>query len=234
MKCAIIQPSYIPWKGYFHQIEKADVFIFYDDVQYDKHGWRNRNRIKTHQGVTWLTIPVHSAGVVVEHTPINQVEIDWHRPWQKKHLSAMQQAYSKAPFFTQYRDLLYYFYHDLHPLLLADYTIELTLLLCKELGIKNTTFMRSSDIIAEGHKTERIIRILTQLGVTDYISGPSAKNYIEEELFNIEGITFEYMTYQYPEYTQLYPPFEAQVSIIDLLLMTGPDALSYVRGEEDE
>ncbi len=232
MKCAIIQPSYIPWRGYFHQIDKSDIFIFYDDVQYDKHGWRNRNRIKTHQGTIWLTIPVHSSGVVIEHTPINQVEIDYHRPWQKKHWNAIQQAYSKAPYFNQYKDVIRYFYFDWQPKLLADYTIEYTIKLCELLGIKDTKFMRSSEIIAEGRKTERLINILTQLGVTDYISGPSAKAYIKEDMFTREGISLEYMTYDYEEYPQLYPPYDPQVSIIDLLFMTGDKALSYIRGEK--
>jgi len=228
MKCAIIQPSYIPWRGYFHQIYKSDVFVFYDDVQYDKHGWRNRNRIKTHQGAQWITIPVHNAGVIIEHTPINQIEIDWHRPWNKKHWNSLKQAYCKAPFFNQYASLLEHFYFDSQPILLSDFTIELTIALCREIGITNTRFIRSSEIQASGHKTDRVIQILTHLGVTHYISGPSARNYIQEDKFNAVGICLEYMDYNYREYPQLYPPYDPQLSLLDLMFMTGADTLSYI------
>ena len=102
MKCAILQPSYIPWRGYFHQIQKADVFVFYDDVQYDKHGWRNRNRIKTAGGTQWLTIPVQKKGNVAEAREIREIEISWDRPWNRKHLSTLVQSYAKAPCFDKY------------------------------------------------------------------------------------------------------------------------------------
>src|SRR5580692_4013853 len=107
MNCAILQPSYLPWRGYFHLIQKADVFVFYDDVQYDKHGWRNRNRVKTPSGVQWLTIPVQSRGCVTEKTPIKDIEIVWDRDWATKHWATLRQAYSKrAPHFARYTDLL--------------------------------------------------------------------------------------------------------------------------------
>lgn len=227
VRCAIIQPSYIPWRGYFDQIYKSDIFVFYDDVQYDKHGWRNRNRVKTHQGTQWLTIPVHSAGVIIDHAPINQIEIDWHTHWNRKHWTTIQQAYSKAPFYQKYEELIKYYYFKVHERLLSDFTIELTLALCKELGIQNTRFIRSSEIEASGHKTDRVIQILLYLGVNHYISGPSARDYIEEDKFYDAGIELEYMDYDYPEYNQLYPPYDPQVSIIDLLMMEGDGALRY-------
>jgi hypothetical protein len=127
MNCVILQPSYIPWRGYFHQIFRADLFIFYDDVQYDKHGWRNRNLIKTAQGKQWLTIPAHSHGVT-EGLLINQVRIDWSKPWAKSHWKALMFAYNKAPFFRKYVPLLESFYNR-HDDLLADFTIALTIAL---------------------------------------------------------------------------------------------------------
>jgi hypothetical protein len=229
MKCVILQPSYIPWRGYFHQIYKADVFVFYDDVQYDKHGWRNRNRIKTHQGVQWLTIPVHARGAPVNHTPIHQILIDQRQPWNRKHWQTLAQSYGKAPFFDRYATLLQGFYVN-PPLLLADLTINLTVALSRELGIHHTRFLRSSELPAGGAKTERLVQILTALGADHYISGPSARTYIDKALFNSVGITLEYMEYNYPEYEQLYPPYDPQVSILDLLFMVGPDALSYIIG----
>lgn len=227
MNCVILQPSYIPWRGYFDQIQRADVFVFYDDVQYDKHGWRNRNRIKTHQGGQWLTIPVHSQGVVVENTPINEVEIVWQQSWSERHLRALQQAYSKTPYYKTYAPWLEEVYAR-RPARLADFTIPLTIELAQKLGINHTRFLRSSELNASGQKTDRLIEILTQLGVTHYISGPSARSYIEEEKFQSAGIALEYMEYNYPEYPQLYPPYDPFITILDLLFMTGPDAPRYI------
>jgi len=230
MNCVILQPSYIPWRGYFDQINRADVFIFYDDVQYDKHGWRNRNQIKTDQGRQWLTIPVHSGGVVEKSIPINQVEIDWNKPWNEAHRKAFTFAYKRAPFFQKYADLLESFYQR-HDILLADFTIASTIALARELGISHTRFMRSSEITVTGKKTERLVQILTQVGASHYLSGPSARDYIENDKFAAAGISLEYIDYNYPEYPQLHPPFDPFVSILDLLFMTGPEASKYIFGK---
>jgi hypothetical protein len=229
MNCVILQPSYIPWRGYFHQIAKADVFVFYDDVQFDKRGWRNRNQIKTPGGLQWLTIPVYSKGAQTEHIPINQIKIVWDSAWNMAHLKAIQMAYSKAPYFGTYAPLLEGFYNQ-RPEYLADFTIETTIALARALGINQTKFLRSSELNANGQKTDRLIQVLSAVGATHYISGPSAQDYIENDKFKEAGITLEYMVYNYPDYTQLYPPFEPQVSILDLLFMTGPDAKKYVSG----
>jgi hypothetical protein len=232
MNIVILQPSYIPWRGYFHQIYKADTFVFYDDVQYDKHGWRNRNQIKTSQGKQWLTIPVHSKGVT-EGLPINRVRIDWSKPWASAHWKAITFAYGRAPFFKQYASLLEPFYARRDEFI-ADFTINLTVALARALGITHTRFLRSSEMTGvTGQKTGRLIQILQLLGATHYISGPSARDYIEKEKFDAAGITLEYIVYDYPEYPQLYPPFEPQVSALDLLFMTGDRAPDYiVRPEE--
>lgn len=228
MKCVILQPSYIPWRGYFDQIAQADLFIFYDDVKYDKNGWRNRNRIKTPHGTRWLTIPVLTRGVETHHTPINQVHIDWARDWNRIHWNTLTSVYARAPYFDKYSDTLAGFYQT-HPLLLADFTIDLTIWLARVIGIKHTQFLRSSEIQnITGEKTDRLINILTSIRATEYLSGPSARNYIDEEKFIKAGISLKYMVYEYPEYPQLYPPFDAQVSILDLLFMVGDDALKYI------
>ena len=226
MNVVILQPSYIPWRGYFDQIRRADVFVFYDDVQYDKHGWRNRNQIKTHQGKQWLTIPVHAKGAT-QGMQIKDVRIDWSKPWAKSHLKALTVSYSKAPYFKQYLPLLESFYQQRHEFL-ADFTIETTTRLACELGFTSTKFLRSSEQSnIEGQGTDRLISLLTKLGATHYMSGPSAIEYIEPEKFAAAGITFEYMQYNYPEYSQLYPPYDPYVSILDLLFMTGKDAGEY-------
>ena len=227
MNCVILQPSYIPWRGYFDQINRADVFIFYEDVQYDKHGWRNRNQIKTGQGRQWLTIPVHSQAVIEKSIPINQVKIDWSKPWNEAHWKTLTYAYGRAPFFKDLAALLEPFYLR-QDAFLADFTIDLTVTLARQLGIQHTRFMRSSELKVTGLKTDRLVQILLQVGASHYISGPSAKDYIENEKFAAAGITLEYMDYNYPEYPQLHPPFDPNLSILDLLFMTGPDAMHYI------
>ncbi len=232
MNVVILQPSYIPWRGYFHQIARADVFIFYDDVKYDKNGWRNRNRIKTARGPRWLTIPVHTAGVETHHTPICEVRTDAGQPWAQSHLSSIRQAYTAAPHFRETFALLEELYAQPGELL-AEFTIATTIALARALEIDRTRFLRSSELSGiQGTKTRRLIEILTRVGATHYISGPSARDYIEENLFREAGITLEYMAYNYPPYPQLYPPYDPQVSIIDLLMMTGADALRYILPEE--
>jgi hypothetical protein len=229
MNCVILQPSYIPWRGYFHQIQRADIFVFYDDVQFDKHGWRNRNQIKTPNGLHWLTIPVTSNQGSLSDTPIDKVLISWNRSWNKDHLRSLIQYYSKSPYFENYRPLLEHFFTQ-QPEKLADFTIEFTVALARELGISKTNFIRSSSLSITGRKTDRLLSILQHLGVTHYISGPSAKNYLEEDKITSSGISLEYMSYNYPEYPQLYPPYNPHVSILDLLFMTGPAAASYIWG----
>lgn len=228
MNVVILQPSYIPWRGYFDQIFRVDLFVFCDDVQYDKRGWRNRNQIKTPKGKQWLTIPVYSRGAQIENIPINQIRIAWDRPWNEQHLKALQHAYAKAPYFDHYLPLLESFYQR-HDEFLADFTVDFSIALARELGNTQTRFMRSSEIPGiTGKKTDLLIQILQAVGGTHYITGPLAKDYIEPEKFDEAGITLEYMEYNYPEYPQLYPPFDTYVSILDLLFMTGPEAASYI------
>jgi hypothetical protein len=229
VKCVILQPSYIPWRGYFHQVQKADTFVFYDDVQYDDRGWRNRNRVKTEQGTRWLTIPVFSQGVQVTHTPIRDVRISWERPWARKHRETIRHSYSRAPHFARYAPLLDDFYSRRGDNL-ADFTIELTVALAWELGLTKTRFLRSSSLEVEGTKTDRLLALLAAVGADHYVSGPSARAYLDEEKIAAAGVTLEYMTYDYMEYEQLYPPYDPHVSILDLLFMKGAEAGEYVWG----
>lgn len=228
--CVILQPSYIPWRGYFDLIHRADVFVFYDDVQYDTRGWRNRNRIKTSHGPKWLTIPVRKHGAQTESIPIDRIAIDPSADWPKQHLAALALSYAKAPHFNDYRDWLQRVYASPPPLL-ADFTIATTIDLAAMLGITNTRFVRSSTLGIGGKKTDRLVAILRSLGATEYLSGPSARDYIEPEKFAEAGIELQYMTYDYPEYPQLHPPYDPQVSILDLLFMTGGAAPRYIWGE---
>jgi len=226
MKCAILQPSYLPWRGYFDLIQRVDTFVFYDSVQYDKHGWRNRNRIKTANGPVWLTVPVVSKGNVAEGLLIKDVPIQNEKPWARKQLGTIRQAYGRAPFFDRYMPLVEEFLAE-PPDLLAELTIPTTVALAKELGIERT-FLRSSEIGIDGERTDRLIAILQKLGATRYISGPSARSYLEEDRLTEVGISIEWMEYDYPEYEQLHPPYEQSVSILDPLFMKGPEAAGLI------
>lgn len=226
--CVILQPAYIPWRGFFHQIQKADVFVFYDDVQYDDRGWRNRNRIKTASGVQWVSIPVASRSVQIERTPIKDVRICWDRPWPRKHWASIRHAYARAPFFTRYAGIVESLYARRDEYL-ADFTIACIEVLAGELGLA-ARYLRSSKLPAQGAKTDRLLSLLGAVGASHYISGPSARAYIDERALEVAGMTLEYMTYEYPEYEQLHPPYDPQVSILDLLFMKGPEAGRYIWG----
>jgi len=226
----ILQPSYIPWRGYFDQIHKSDIFVFYDCVQYDKHGWRNRNRIKSHQGTHWLSVPVLSKKQGVTSPQIKDVQIDWRAPWPQKHLKSVCQNYGKAPYFYLYEDLLDTIYSR-RDKFLADFTSATTELIARNLGIHHTRFIRSSALHVEGSKTERILQILMHLGATHYISGPSAECYLEKEKFKEAGISLEFMRYHYPEYPQMHGSFEPQITVLDLMFNLGPKAGAYIWGQ---
>lgn len=225
--CVIFQPSFLPWRGYFSQLARADVFVFYDDVQYDKHGWRNRNRIKTATGGKWLTIPVMSKGNVTESRLIKDIEIDPNDRWKQKHLGSIRQNYSKAPGFSQCWPRVQRLYEATHERL-ADLTIESTLEAASALGIDHVDYVRSSSLGIDGGQTERLVRICRHLGATRYLTGPSAADYLDSSLFARAGIHVDFAVYDLPEYSQFYPPFDANVSIIDLLMMEWATALDYL------
>lgn len=226
MRCVILQPSYIPWRGYFDLVSRADVFVFYDDVQYDKHGWRNRNRIKTSQGTQWLTIPVLSKSNVTAGIEIRNIRFSDAR-WAEKHRRTLVQSYGRAPHYDA--GLVDRIYGDAGEFL-ADFTIASTILLAERLGIRNTRFMRSSELgIPPGEDpTRRLLDLLQHLGATHYLSGPAARDYLDDGAFEAAGVELEWIQYDYPEYPQLHPPFDPFVSVLDLLFMTGPDAPSYI------
>ena len=228
MKCVILQPSFIAWRGYFHQVHRADVFVFYDDVQYDKHGWRNRNRIKGPNGSQWLTVPVLSKGNVSHHLPINQVRINTSQEWAAKHWTTLTQVYGRTPFFAQYAPILEPYYQRPYELL-AELTIDLTVAIARELlDITHTRFERSSQLGISGTTTGRLVAICQAAEATRYVSGPSAASYLDEEQFRAAGISVEYMAYDYPEYAQRFPPFDPFVSVLDLVFMLGPEAPRYI------
>jgi len=223
---AVIQSSYIPWKGYFDIIHDADLFVFYDDAQYTKNDWRNRNKIKTGEGAAWLTVPVRA------HLGQTIREVELAGPlWAKKHWKTLCQYYSHAPHFGRYRDLLESVYLGTRWESLSRLNQHLTKCIARDtLGIA-TEFADSCDYPAGGGRLERLIELLRSAGAGAYVSGPSARAYIDPERFRADGIDLVYKSYEgYPEYPQFHPPFEHNVSILDLLFHAGPDAPYYIWG----
>jgi len=230
VNCVILQPSFIPWRGYFHQIQKADIFVFYDCVQYDTRGWRHRNKIKTPTGLQWLSVPVKASGSH-DGLPIKDVMIAEDGKWRRKHLASWDQNYRKAPYYDAHRGLLeqiYGFECDR----LVDLNCRSTELIAEALGMAMPTFVRSSTLSATGQKTDRLIDVLGKVGATHYISGPSARDYIEVDTFARAGITLDFMSYDYPAYRQLHGAFKGPVSVLDLLFNMGPDAGKVIWGTD--
>ena len=225
-RVAVLQSNYIPWKGYFDIIADVDLFVFYDDVQYTKNDWRNRNVIKTCAGRRWLTVPVHAS----RRHAICDVEIaDTH--WARKHWKTLRQSYSHAPYFDVYAPFLEDVYLRRKWTRLSHLNRHLIVSIAGFLGL-NTQFVESRDFQVEGKRLDRLLNLLRRVGATTYVSGPAARNYIDENRFREERIQLIYKSYSdYPTYDQLYPPFEHSVSILDLLFHTGPDAAYYVRGD---
>jgi WbqC-like protein family len=222
---AIIQSNYIPWKGYFDMIGMVDEFIIYDEVQYTKNDWRNRNRIKTQSGTQWITIPVYQKSL---NQKISESQIS-DAKWANKHWNTLVTNYSKAAHFKSFSPFLEEFYKRDQPDLLSEVNTTLIKLICDYLDIK-TKIRHSTDYLLKGDPTEKLVSLCTQIGATTYLTGPAAKNYLQENLFNQEGISVEWMDYSnYPEYAQLHPPFEHAVSILDLLFHTGKEASKYMK-----
>lgn len=226
---AILQSNYIPWKGYFDIIHDVDLFIFYDDVQYTRRDWRNRNKIKTPRGAEWLTVPAKGG----RESLIHEVQLSDTR-WQENHWKTLKQFYGKAPFFERHRALLEAVYLGrtwTHLSILNQYLIQL--ISHEVLGI-SAKFVDSRTYAATGAKQDRIIDLLVKCGATRYVSGPSGSDYIDVARFAQIGIELVWKDYSgYPEYTQFHPPFEHGVTILDLLFHTGSDAPWFIWGWRD-
>ncbi|QHO78272.1 hypothetical protein ACH79_42500 [Bradyrhizobium sp. CCBAU 051011] len=227
MRICIIQSCYIPWKGFFDLIGRCEEYVIYDSAQYVKRHWHNRNRIKTANGVQWLTIPVIAKGRFEQ--PIDQVEIE--KPWADKHWRALELAYKRAPFFEQLAPTVKGWYERADKLArLSDVNTLFVAGIAELLGL-TTRIVSDSAYPAQGEKTERLLAICQAAGADRYVSGPSAKSYFDESLFTSAGITPEWMSYDgYPEYPQLHGAFEHAVTILDLLFHTGQQAPRYLSG----
>mgnify|MGYP001336744194 CR=1 FL=1 len=229
-KIAILQPNYIPWKGVFDLINRVDVFVFYDDVQYTTKDWRNRNKIKTPQGDLWLTVPVRSKGL--RGQKINDAMIDGEKVnWQQKHLESIRNSYKKAPFFRQYEHLLDEIYVNHVWEKISDLDIYATRRIAESLSI-DAEWHRSSDLDEHGAKDgEKVLRICETLGCDYFLNGPTAKPFMDERLFEEKGVALEFIDYDYAAYPQLHGPFTHHVTVLDVMFNCGPSARGLVCGE---
>lgn len=224
-RLAIVQSSYIPWKGYFDLINSVDEFVLFDDVQYTRRDWRNRNRIKTSTGLAWLSIPVSSKGQF--ESPIKEISVD-DRTWAARHWRTIRSNYARAAHFRSYAAILEPLYLECDESLLSAINRRFLSAICEVLGIR-TKITWSWDYEILPGKTERLVSICRQAKADTYISGPSAAAYIDAQQFANAGIELVYFDYGgYPPYQQLFPPFEHSVSVLDLILNQGPDAPRYM------
>ncbi len=223
---AIVQSNYIPWKGYFDLIASVDEFILYDDMQFTRRDWRNRNQIKTPQGVQWLTVPVQVKGrylQTIRETQTEGVE------WAAVHWRTLEVNYRAAPHFAEIADWLAPFYLGEITTALSEINHRLLAQTCQYLGI-DSCLSRSWDYQLIEGKSERLADLCRQAGAGRYISGPAAKSYLDERPFAERGIKIEWFDYSgYPEYPQLWGDFAHGVSIVDLLFNCGAEAPRYMK-----
>lgn len=215
---SIHQPNYVPWSGYFYKMAIGDVHVLLDDVVYDSKGFTNRNRVRTPEGWTWLTVPVHSR----DDTRIEEVRIANEHEWRRKHWKTLQTYYNNAPHLEAHRDALEAIY-DREWEWLADLNVELIEHVRASLGLE-TELVRSSTLEIEGRKSELNLGLTRAVGGTVYLSGPSGREYLDQERFASEGIGLVFAEFEHPVYDQVYPGFEPRMSVLDLLFNTGPEA----------
>jgi hypothetical protein len=225
-KVCITQSNYIPWKGYFDNIKQVDIFVVYDDMQYTKRDWRNRNVVKTAQGLKWLTIPVEVKGKYFQKIKDTKIA---DKNWNLSHLGIIKQSYKQASCYKEMIDWLEELYLNCRYIYLTDVNMHFIQAINDLLGITTEIRFSSEFELAEG-KTDRLIDICTYLEASDYYSGPSAKSYLDHERFFAKDIQVHYFNYDnYPIYRQLHGQFEHNVSIIDLILNEGIKSPGFLR-----
>jgi hypothetical protein len=229
MIIGILQPGYLPWLGFFEQMCRSDVFVIYDDVQHDKEGWRNRNRIKTVNGVQWLTVPVLVK--FSERPLITDIRINNEVNWRKKHLASLKQNYAKAPFYKDYIELFHEAYSRPWDLL-VDIDLYFITKLAECLGMGEKTIYRSSALPVKGQRIERLIRLCKHFGTDTFYEGAAGRSYIDAEVFLKQGIRVEFQDYKHPVYPQLYGDFISHLSVIDLLFNHGRESLSILTNQK--
>jgi hypothetical protein len=223
VRVAIHQPQYLPWLGYLEKLDQADLFVFLDTVQYKKHEWQNRNRIKTPQGSQWLTVPVF------DRFPerIGAVEIDNRLDWRRKHRQALAIHYGRAPGFARFREVVEAIL-DRPWARLADLNIALVEALSGALGITTKT-VRASTLDASDDPTGRLVDLCRACGASAYLAGADGARYMDLERFRGAGIAVWTQAYAHPAYPQRYGPFRSHLSVVDLLFNQGAASLAVLR-----
>lgn len=229
MKIAIIQSNYLPWKGYFDIINDVDQFVFLEDVQYTHRDWRNRNKVKTPGGVKWISVPVLGG----TDQMIYEAKIDYSQKWREKHIKTIHHSYASAPYYESYQsDIIEIFSQSFDTI--SDLNIYFIEKISHLMGI-DTHFINSKNFAIDGSKDDKLIDICHKVGADSYISGPLAKNYIDENKFLSAGIELIYKDYGgYPEYSQLWGDFNHYVSVIDLVFNCGEKSSYNIWGWRDE
>ena len=212
---AIHQPNYLPWIGYFHKLYRSDVFVFLDDVEYSSSSWINRNRIKTPDGWTWLTVPVHGSD-----EPIADVEIA-DDAWRETHRKSLQQNYGKAECFDEFVGIFEETY-DRSWRSLCELNVFLVRTIADRLGLE-CRFVRSSALDVDAAKSERIVRLCEEVGADRYLSGEGARSYNDREQFEAADVALEYQPFDHPRYEQRFDDFVPNLSIVDVLMNVGAD-----------
>lgn len=226
-RVAILQSNYIPWKGYFDIIHDVDTFVFYDDVQYTSRDWRNRNRIKTESGPQWLTVPVGDD----RDRLICDVTLPADASWALAHWRRLERSYRRAPFFEAYRGYFEDLYLARSWRSLSDLNQALVTGICRDLLGVTTRFEQSSAYRLTSSKGGRILELLAKAGAERYVSGPAARAYLTDAQFAEAGVEVTWKDYRgYPEYPQLHGAFQHDVTILDLLFHTGPQASWHIWG----
>jgi hypothetical protein len=223
---AISQSNYVPWKGYFDHIAAVDEFVLFDNAQYTRRDWRNRNIIVTPVGRKWLTIPVKAKGRYLQR--IDETEVDG-AEWREAHWRALERNYGDAPYFRDYAGMFERLYLHSDEVMLSRINHAFLTVVCGILGIR-TKLSWSTDYPIVGAKTVRLVALCKEVRATRYVSGPTARGYIEPHLFEEAQISLAYMDYAgYPEYKQLHGEFDHGVSVLDLIFNTGAEAPRYMK-----
>jgi len=225
MRLVVLQPGYLPWLGFFDQMHWADTFVIYDDVQYTKNDWRNRNRIKGPNGPQWLTVPVHfHLGSLIK-----DVALPEDKRWVKSHVKSLQFAYAKAKYFDDYFLRIKELIEAPHERLI-DLDMALIMYLNGTLGI-DTQILYSSRMQAQSSKSQRLLNMCRECGATEYLTGDAARDYLDMKLFEDNGIEVRYHNYKHPVYPQLHGEFIPYLSIVDLLFNCGSESLDCITGQ---
>lgn len=218
MICAIHQPNYLPWLGYFDKIKQADIFIFMDNVQYVKGSWINRCQIRNNEDKKWLSVPILHKGRSGQS--INETKIDYKTNWIQKHIKFLEANYRKSACFKKY-------FPDIKKILeqkmenLTDLNVTLIKKITKWLNLE-TKFIKGSQLKVYGQGTDLLINMVKAAGGDTYLCGGGAEGYQEDEKFTRAGITLRYQNFQHPVYNQQSGEFIPGLSIIDMLFNVKP------------